>query len=210
MHIYMGWQAHVETFCVIVDQCASGLQMEATATSNLVVWLDGVEQPMSPNADSLLVTDTFTVPAETQVVAMKCDDSSDSYSGFCMASFGNGGATDGTWRCSADPEAGWTAVGFDDSAWDYGLEVMANEDYGGGVPNIPNDVFWIMAVGYQQTSYCRKDLRKSLVVTLAEIEYNTCILIRKPLYCDISSKYEGDHMYVGCLLLTQTKYMYTS
>ena len=53
------------------------------------------------------------------LVALRCD-----YGGLhhtrsaILAELGSNYITDGTWRCtSTAPDASWTSVGFDDSAW---------------------------------------------------------------------------------------------
>ena len=159
-------EAHIQQFQeVLVHMCACvvspGLEMHATATQNLRVWLNGVLQPTSPNANIPFQADTFQIPANTQVIAMKCDDTPNFFNGFCMASFDNGLKTDASWKCSVDFEEGWMDVGFDDRAWWSAYTVLTNQDAseqpsGQLVTTIDPDAHWLSGIGYQNDTYCRK------------------------------------------------------
>ena len=97
---------------------------------NLVLYIDGVELPTSPNADVMYKADSFEIPPSICAVAMKCDVSNLSANGFCMASSDNGYVTDDTWRCTIAFEEGWYEVDYGDSSWPAAFTVVTNEEHG--------------------------------------------------------------------------------
>ena len=154
--------------------------MNATATGNLVVYLDGVQQPISPNADIMFKADSFEIPPSTSVIAMKCDDNEDSYNGYCRASFDNGWVTDDrddSWRCTGELEEGWFEVDhYDDSAWwidtwgsTSGFSVGVYGDWWDGadwpeMSDINADAQWLGShVMNDATVYCRRHVGKWFV-----------------------------------------------
>ena len=137
--------------------------MSVTAVNNLVVYLDGVEQPVSPNAARTYTMDSFEVSSFIRTIALKCKGRFNGFS-FCLASLDNGMISDASWRCSIGYQEGWYEVNFDDSGWGEAACTGTNVHYGDiqsrhYVDGIVDEALWITG-GRSITSYCRKSLRE--------------------------------------------------
>ena len=106
---------------------------------------------------------------DAQLVAVDCENFSYGDPGGLLAWFGNGVASDSTWRCSGQGTAAaaaavWYDLDFDDSGWSRAYEVQNNpstttERYWSEDENFPSSAKWIWRDAdfkVEEHSYCRR------------------------------------------------------
>ncbi|MDP6946958.1 MAG: hypothetical protein QF464_22605, partial [Myxococcota bacterium] len=151
---------------VTCEETTDALHVTADDTLD-AVWVDGVEQqlPMDTTPGDWKQESVVAFEGSWQVVALQFSNLGPTDTAV-LASFESGLVTDGTWRCSSTPEAGWEATCFDDSGWSPAIALAANgsEPWVGEpalpVAGISESAYWIGAVELgegvpDQTTVCR-------------------------------------------------------
>ena len=127
--------------------------VRATCDDYMEVWVDGLEIQGLPNRDIFRVSDRFSIPASTNVLAIKCTDDPSNNDAMILVSGDNGISSDATWRCARILDQGWTQPYFHETAGVWQSAVLLGMRT---VTGINPAVHAVTSNPTARTIYCRK------------------------------------------------------
>ena len=128
------------------------------------VYVDGKEMQLSSGAQGWSKIATFDIPATTNVIGIKCEDTGGNHGIKVEVAEKTGEVvltSDNTWKCSKEEQSGWTENSFqEDQSWGPAILTSAYPDFNETwVTGFSGKVIWTSATPTPETVCCRIQLK---------------------------------------------------
>lgn len=168
--------------CEVCDQ----MYLSVTANRSFELYLDG--RPATsltglPFASTWNTADTFIIPADTEVIAVRGFGTTSGRSGLLASVTHNYLLTNESWKCSSSASSAWYDITFNDASWPSATPTGVSV----GIPRISPAANWIWTANSIGPSnldtpvYCRK----KFPTDLCNVPYGNCsnLCAKKNMVC---------------------------